>query len=71
MYSVNPSYLFIFVCMYNILIFMYKKIIIIILLNYIKKFGLDKFIFIIKIIKKIILTEIFFFNFYFYFSYLN
>ena len=68
MYSVNPSYLFIFVCMYNILIFMYKKIIIIILLNYIKKFGLDKFIFIIKIIKKIILTEIFFFNFYFYFS---
>ena len=47
---------------------MYKKIIIIILLNYIKKFGLDKFIFIIKIIKKIILTEIFFFNFYFYSS---
>ena len=68
MYSVNPSYLFIFVCMYNILIFMYKKIIIIILLNYIKKFGLNKFIFISKIIKKIILTEIFFFNFYFYFS---
>ena len=68
MYSVNPSYLFIFVCMYNILIFMYKKIIIIILLNYIKKFGLNKFIFISKIIKKIILTEIFFFNFYFYSS---